>query len=206
MARVKRAKPVVTEILNGIQPLRSNGKRRLLLTTDQRELLEQNRQAEELVSLFLDPDQDRTNRQIAEAMGMSLSKMKRLTQTDAFRDAYEATIVEIGHSPRLKNVRSSIDEMLPVAARVMRSILLDPTAPAGVRLKAATTILEYAPKEAGSGDQIKEFQNFLSTFATKANAVTVTVPDSYSEAMKQFADLDVVDAVAVDLPSEETTI
>ncbi|MCX6064777.1 MAG: hypothetical protein NT121_03355, partial [Chloroflexi bacterium] len=140
--------------------------------------------------------------QIAQTLGLSLASLKRLTQTEEFRDIYENTLVDIGHSPRLKSTRTSIDEMLPVAARVIRNLLTDPNTPPGVKLKAAQHILEYAPKDGGSGDQVKEFQAFLSAFADKAReTVRVTVPDAYQDAMKQFADPDVIDAVVEELPS-----
>jgi len=202
MARLQeKARPSVKVILDGDQPRLANGKRRLNLSIPQRELLAKNRQVEEAVALFLDPEIDRTNRQIADALGISLASLKRLTQTEQFRDIYEAALVDIGHSPRLKNVRASIDEMLPVAARVIRNILIDPNAPAGVRLKAATSILEYAPKDGGGGDQIKEFTAFLATFGEKSKErVTISVPNDYAAAMKQFADPDTVDAVVTELP------
>ena len=202
MARLmKKAIPLVAQVLAGEQPTKENGtKKRFALTIAERELLAKNRQLEEAVALFLDPEVDRTNRQIAEQLGMSLDKLKRMMQTEAFRDLYEAQLVDIGHSPRLKQARASIDELLPLATRVVRNILTDPNAPPGVRLKAAEKILEYAPKDNGVGDQVKEFTAFLAVFQNKTDKVTVTVPNEYADAMKRFAEPEIVDAEVTELP------
>jgi hypothetical protein len=197
--KTKTTKPEVESILSGVQLSTSNGKKRFQITAPQRELLAKNREVEEAVALFLDPEVDRTNRQIAEQLGMSVPALKRLMQTELFRDTYEEALVDIGHSPRLKNVRTAIDEMLPMAARVIRNIMNDPDAPPGVRLKAAQNILEYAPKDNGGGDQVKEFAAFLLSFKDKSDAVKITVPTAYADAMRQFADDNVVDATSVEI-------
>src|SRR5215217_410422 len=86
---------------NAIIPAKKT-RRRVQLNTAQREELVRQRQIEQAVSYFLDLEQTRTVKQIAEEMGLSVSALKRLTNDPQFQEVYDQTMIQLGHHPRLQ--------------------------------------------------------------------------------------------------------
>jgi len=190
-------------LLEGQRPDIGNGRTRITLTATQREQLARNRQIEEAVAMFLDLDVDRTNAQIADQLGLSKDQLKRLTQTDDFRRIYESALIEVGHSPRLGLTKQAIDEMLPLAARTVRSIMTDGGAPAGVRLKAAELVLGYAEiKGNAQQNQVEAFKNFMSAMNVRQldqqGSLDFAVPAEFTSALADF-----VDGEAVEIPASQ---
>jgi hypothetical protein len=180
----------VRQIASGLQVIHPDGTRHVSLTLDEREGLLLVQKTEEAVALFLDVTTDRSNAEIAAALEISTHQLKRLTMTEMFKQKYEDALLDIGHSPRLALARQGIDELFPAAVRTLAELLRDSNTPAGVRLKAATSILEYADiKGAGDNrDAVKEFSNFLAGFGAtnQEGRLTISMPVEYAAALSKY--------------------
>ena len=79
-----------------------DGRRQIQLRAHERRDIQQQRLFEGAAALFLDLDQKHTWRQIADELGISLSKLKDLTKSEEFEDVYNALLADISHDPRYR--------------------------------------------------------------------------------------------------------
>ena len=99
-------KPTNDETLQGALAVRNN-RRHLNLNRGEREALLRQRTIEQAVALFLDLENDRSWAEIAAELDMSVSSLKRLSQSPDFMTVYEDALATIGHDPRLMSVTAS---------------------------------------------------------------------------------------------------
>jgi Trp operon repressor len=162
-----------------------DGKRRLMLTQEERNALTYNQVVERAVSLYLDLEDARSQREIAEELGMTVAELKYLTQSEDFKVVYEQYFSELGHDPRLKATRAGLVDLLPLAYSRFRGILESPTTPATVLLKAVEKVLELngVKPEASKISDRKELAEFLGNPGLNLTQVNITVSDEYKEAL-----------------------
>jgi len=100
------------DLLQGRQEVTEEGRRHVNLTVGERHDLAENLQVEQAVAMFLDLTQDRTYAEIAQALDMSVAGLKRLTQTDAFKQVYADVLPGVGHDPRLEISRAALRDLV----------------------------------------------------------------------------------------------
>ena len=123
--------------------------------------LAQQKQIELAVSLFLDLEQDRTVQQIADEMGMTVSSLKRLTQTAKFQETYDSVLMQLGHHPRLQALQGQLPELIPLSYQAMRRLLSPGTAHTA---QVAATISAFVSKiDPRTGATTEENPKFLKT-------------------------------------------
>ena len=171
-------------------------KRHINLTAPERTELAERLQIESAIAMFLDLEQDRTWRQIADAMGISISELKRMTRKPEFQRIYDETTVALGHDPRLQAVVSQLPDLLPVAFTQLRRILTAVDTRDDVRLKA---ILEVMKMNKVGEDQATEDPMELSNFLRSNNVqvkgdviMNMGVPPEYAAAFRKFTGTDIV--------------
>ena len=185
------------------------GQRHINLTIGERQDLAENLQIEQAVAMFLDLEQDRTWKQIAEELGISVSELKRLTRKPEFQKIYDQTTVAIGHDPRLQAVTSSLPDLLPIAFRGLKAMLTGADIRDDVKLKAIIKVLELnqVGKDQGVEDP-RELSNFLSVHNIRVDGdviVNMGVPEEFQAAFRKFTGTDIVDA-AVRSPDTEAPL
>jgi hypothetical protein len=171
-------------------------RRKLSLTkTDRQELIER-RQIELAVSLFLDLDQNRTVKQIAEEVGLPLSTLKRLTQNPLFQQVYDEQLMQLGHHPRLQAMNAQLPDLLPKSYQAMERLLSPGTAHtaqvAAVKLLWETTqIGEILAQEDPAA-----ISNFLASKGVVVQNNTLVInalPAEYHQAFQKWMGGDVVE-------------
>jgi hypothetical protein len=166
------------------------GQRHINLTQDERRDLAENLLIERAIAMFLDLDQDRTWKQIADELGVSLSELKRLTRKPEFQRKYDETTVAIGHDPRLQAVSSAMSDLLPLAYRQLRDLLTKGDVRDDVRLKAVLEVMKMNHVgENEAVDDPRELTNFLKANGVRIEGdviVNMGLPDEYKEAFRKF--------------------
>ena len=185
MAKTRnKTSPETRIILGGQTRQHKDGRRHLSLTDDERLELAQHAKIEEAVAFFLDLENDLTNKEIADRLGLGISSLKRLTQTAEFTRVYEDALAMLGHSPRLMATAQSLPDLLPAAFRTLRRLVTDAEVPDAVALKAAERILAINRVGAEHNDEDpRDFQNFMNVTGAKIegnlNILTFNIPESY---------------------------
>jgi hypothetical protein len=182
-------------------------RRHINLTQGERADLAEQRQIELAVSYFLDLEQDRTVKQIAEEMGLSVSALKRLTQKPEFQAVYDETLMGLGHHPRLQALSASLPELLPLTYQAIRRVLTNPRAAATAQVQAVKLVWDTTGVSDGVRD---EDPAALSTFMKNAGInvepggvvnVNLPIPDEYRQAFgRLFGGAEVVEAQVEDVP------
>ena len=185
-----------------------NGKRHINLTGGERTGLAANLQIERAIALFLDLEQDRTWKQIAEELGISVSELKRITKEPEFQRLYDTATVSIGHDPRLQAITSSLPDLLPTAFRQLRKLLTADETRDDVRLKVIIKIMEFnkVGEEQGVEDP-RELSNFLNENNVRIEGdvvVNLGVPEEYRKAFQRFTGTDIVEGAIRNLDTEAT--
>jgi hypothetical protein len=164
-------------------------RRKLSLTkADRKELIER-RQIELAVSLFLDLDQDRTVKQIAEEMGLHVSSLKRLTLDPVFQEVYDEHLMQLGHHPRLQALNAQLPDLLPKSYKAMEDLLSRGTA-ATARVAAVKLLWETTQ----IGDILKQedpaaLTNFLASkgVIVQNNTLVINaIPAEYQQAFQKY--------------------
>ena len=140
-----------------------DGRRKIKLTTAERQTFAKSEQIETAVRLFLDLDQGHSWDQIAQALGISVMALKDLTKTQEFIEVYDQHFAELGHDPRLKSAQAAIVDLLPMAVRQLRELLSGSDVPASVRFRAIEKVIELngiGPQKGGQMDR-HELMEFL---------------------------------------------
>jgi hypothetical protein len=182
------------------------GQRHVNLTKTERSALAEQRQMESIVVMFLDLEQDRTWKQIAEENGISISELKRITRKPEFQRIYDEATVAIGHDPRLQAVTTQLPDLLPVAFRKLKELLTKPEVRDDVRLKAILEIMKMnqVGKDGGTEDP-GEMSNFLKKHNVEVQGdmiINMGMPEDFQAAFRKFTGTDAVDAVVRNLDTE----
>lgn len=178
-------------------------RRHINLTQGERADLAESRQIEEAVSYFLDLEQDWTNKQIAENMGISLSALKRLTQKPEFMAKYNEVLMGLGHHPRLHALNASLPELAAPAYMALKQILANPRASATARVAAAKLVFDTLHlSDQRPEEDPAAINNFLKSSGVNVQAnvinVNLPIPDAYREAFIRLvgSDTNIVEGVA----------
>ena len=165
-----------------------DGKRKLMLTQEERTILTDHQLLERAVGLYLDLETARSQREIAEELGITVKQLKYLTQSEEFTSIYEEYFSELGHDPRLKATRAGLVDLLPLAYARFRGLLESTDTPATVLLKAVDKVLELngVRPQAGKVSDRKELAEFLvgsNVTLTRIDQININTPDEYAEAL-----------------------
>jgi len=180
-----------------------DGKRKLMLTQAERNVLTEHQLIERAVGLYLDLEEARSQREIAAELDITVKQLKYLTQSEEFKAVYEEYFSELGHDPRLKATRAGIVDLLPLAYTRFRQLLENPNTPATVLLKAVdkVLVLNGVQPQAGKVSDRKELADFLGSSEVSLTQINVIVPDDYEDTLSDIIDGNVV---AETIPSAET--
>ncbi len=165
----------------------SDGKRKLMLTQKERDVLARHQLIERAVSLYLDLEDARSQREIAQELDLTVKQLKVLTQSEEFKLIYEEYFSELGHDPRLKATRAGLVDLLPLAYSRFRGILESPQTPATVLLKAVEKVLDLngvKPQSARVSDR-KELAEFLGKNKLELTQININIDDEYQEALSE---------------------
>lgn len=183
----------------------ADGKRRLMLTQAERSALITNQLIERAVGLYLDLEDARSQREIAQELNLTVKQLKYMTQSEEFKAIYDEYFSELGHDPRLKATRAGLVDLLPLAYTRFRGLLDDTTTPATVMLKAVEKVFELngVKPQASKVSDRKELAEFLGgrdLNLTQINIDNLNVSDDNAQAL-----LDVVEGQVVNetIPSAE---
>ena len=182
------------------------GRRRIKLTKAERQALRRKELASTAAFLFLDLDEARTWKQIADEMGLSAHQLRDLTKSEEFDALYNDLFVELGKDPRYKAAQGALADMLPLAMMELKSLVTDTRTPAGTRLKAIDKIMHLNGVEnlqPQSSDR-QELVQFLINNNINIEAVGVPLPDMYQEQMEEVVDAEFIDQTNDNLPEEPT--
>lgn len=181
-----------------------DGRRQITLRANERREIAERRLAEGAAALFLDLDAHHTWKEIAEELDISLSKLKDLTKSEDFELAYNQLFSEISHDPRYRAVQANLADMLPLATKTLKDLLIANDTAGGVKLRTAQTIFKYAgiraPDEVMS--ERKALAEFLSNYGM-APGTSPDIPDDYEDAMEEY-NVDIIEGeFEEDDPDEE---
>lgn len=173
-----------------IQP---SERRHLSLTQGERADLLESRRIEEAVSFFLDLEQDRTVKQIAEEMGLSVSALKRLTQKPDFQAKYDEVLMGLGHHPRLQAVNAQLPELMPLAYQALRQVLTGQRVAATAKVQAVKLLFDTLHIADGRlDDDPAPLNNFLTAAGVNVQGsgnvinVNLPIPQEYQEAFQRL--------------------
>ncbi len=168
-----------------------DGRRHLNLTQDEREALANRQKMEQAIALFLDLQQDHTWKEIADTLGMSLSALKRMTQTGDFQRMYDDALATVGHDPRLQAIKSTLGDLLPAAYRRLHKIISSEDTDDRAALRAIEKLFSWTGVEDGvQSDDPTMFANFLkqhgAAIAPEVNSLNLNIPPEYLDAYSRF--------------------
>ena len=184
-----------------------NGRRRIKLTKAERQELVRQERAQTAAFLFLDLDQARTWKTIAEEMGLSAHQLRDLTKTEEFDVAYNNLFVELGKDPRYRAAQGALADMLPLAMQRLKTLLTNDRTPEGTRLKAIEKIMSLNGLENLKPQQSdrQELVQFLIAKNINIDAVGVPLPEMYEEQMEEVIEAEFTVQQANDSFPEEAT-
>ena len=179
-----------------------DGKRKLMLTQQERSVLTEHQLIERAVGLYLDLQEARSQREIAQELGLTVKQLKYMTQSEEFKTIYEDYFSELGHDPRLKATRAGIVDLLPLAFSRFQGLLESTQTPATVLLKAVEKVLELngVKPQASKVSDRKELAEFLGESDVNLTQVNIHLPPEYQQALDDVVEGQIVSEV---LPSAE---
>ena len=188
-------------------------RRRVSLTKADRAALEESRQIELAVSLFLDLEQDRTVSQIAAEMDMSIAALKRMTQKPEFQAKYDEVLMGLGHHPRLQAVNAQLPELMPLAYQALKQVLTGQRVAATAKVQAVKLLFDTLHIADGRIDEDPApLNNFLQNAGVNVQGsgniinVNLPIPAEYQEAFARLTGTmrdEVINAVATPVETEE---
>ena len=197
---MSKRKPTNSETLGGKLAVSDEGRRHLNLNQGERDALLRQRTIERAVSLFLDLENDRSWSQIAAELDISVSALKRLSQSPDFTTVYEDALATVGHDPRLQAVTSSLGDLLPAARRRLQTLITSTDTPDGVALKAIERLFEWTgANQQQEIDDPNALRNFLGQHGVQVQGdlqiVNLSIPAEYQQAFSRFlgGSTDIVD-------------
>jgi len=175
-----------TEVKRTLDERRTvDGKRKLMLTQAERNVLTEHQLIERAVGLYLDLEEARSQREIAAELGITVQQLKYLTQSEEFKAVYEEYFSELGHDPRLKATRAGLVDLLPLAYTRFQGLLESTNTPATVLLKAIDKVWELngVRPQAGKVSDRKELAEFLGESNVTLTQININTPNDYEEAL-----------------------
>ena len=178
------------------------GKRHINLNKKERKDFSRQKLLETAVALFLDLDGDHTWQQIADELGVSLQTLRQLTKEQEFMDRYNEHFAELGHDPRLRVAQAAMVDLLPVAMRQLRQLLVEERVPHAVRLSAIKEIIrlngiENAPPFSDKNELTKFLKDAGVTTVVQNNTINNNVPPEYAGKITAYEE-----GTFVDKPTE----
>jgi hypothetical protein len=179
--------------------------RKIKLTNQDRAELAKRRQVEQAVSYFLDLEQSRTLKQIADEMGIAVASLKRLTNDPQFQELYDEVLMNLGHHPRLQALNSQLPELIPDAYRALKR-LLGP----GIAHTAQVSAIKLLYDTLNISQQVREedpqaLENFMRSkgviVQNNVMNVNLPIPEEYRDAFQKWMGGDIVEGKAEDVPA-----
>jgi len=169
---------------------RTDGKRSIRLTATERNEIQHHQLIERAVALFLDVNEAHSRREIAQELGISAAKLSDLTKSEEFMAIYSQYYSELGHDPRLQAVQIAVSDMLPMATKALKEMLLDEETPSSTKLQVIKEIFKAAgvsAPESKKSDKA-EVVEFLKGAGVNID-MSVVLPPKFEEAMKEVIDV-----------------
>ena len=156
-----------------------------MLTADERNALIQNQIIERAVTLYLNLDEAKSQKDIADELDLTVRQLKYLTQSDEFKRIYDEYFSELGHDPRLKATRAGVVDLLPLAYNNLRSLLASPNTPATVMMKAIDKVFELngVKPQSGKISDRKELAEFLKNNSINLTQINLSTEPQNEEAL-----------------------
>ena len=184
--------------------------RKLQLTKEDRAALAKRRQIEQAVSYFLDMEQSRTLKQIADEMEISVSALKRLTNEPQFQEVYDEVMMNLGHHPRLQALNAQLPDLIPLGYQALKRLLSPGTAHT-----AQVSAVKLLFDTLRIGDQVREedpqaLENYMRgkgvVIQNNVMNVNLPIPEEYRQAFsKWMGNGEFVDVKATDVPAISPT-
>ena len=180
--------------------------RKLQLNKEDRAALAKRRQIEQAVSYFLDLEQSRTLKQIADEMELSVSALKRLTNDPQFQEVYDEVMMQLGHHPRLQALNTQLPDLIPLGYQALKRLLSPGTAHT-----AQVSAVKLLFDTLRIGDQVREedpqaLENFMRgkgvIVQNNVMNVNLPIPEEYRQAFSKWrGNGEIVDVKATDVPT-----
>jgi hypothetical protein len=180
--------------------------RKQQLSKEDRTALAKRRQIEQAVSYFLDLEQSRTLKQIADEMEISVSALKRLTNDPQFQEVYDEVMMNLGHHPRLQALNTQLPDLIPLGYQALKRLLSPGTAHT-----AQVSAVKLLFDTLRIGDQVREedpqaLENYMRgkgvVIQNNVMNVNLPIPEEYRQAFsKWMGNGEVVDVKATDVPA-----
>ena len=184
--------------------------RKLQLNKEDRAALAKRRQIEQAVSYFLDMEQSRTLKQIADEMEISVSALKRLTNDLQFQEVYDEVMMNLGHHPRLQALNAQLPDLIPLGYQALKRLLSPGTAHT-----AQVSAVKLLFDTLRIGDQVREedpqaLENYMRgkgvVIQNNVMNVNLPIPEEYRQAFsKWMGNGEIVDVKAADIPAISPT-
>jgi hypothetical protein len=184
--------------------------RKLQLNKEDRAALAKRRQIEQAVSYFLDMEQSRTLKQIADEMEISVSALKRLTNDPQFQEVYDEVMMNLGHHPRLQALNAQLPDLIPLGYQALKRLLSPGTAHT-----AQVSAVKLLFDTLRIGDQVREedpqaLENYMRgkgvVIQNNVMNVNLPIPEEYKQAFsKWMGNGEIVDVKATDIPALSPT-
>jgi hypothetical protein len=184
-------------------------RRKIKLTKAERAELARRRDIELAVSYFLDLEQSRSLKQIADEMGISVSSLKRLSNDPQFHEVYNEVLVQLGHHPRLQALNTQLPELIPDAYRALKR-LLGPGTAHTAQVSAVKLLFDTLK----IGDQVREedpqaLENFMKgkgvVIQNNVMNVNLPIPEEYRQAFSKWMGGNVIDVQATNVENKDAS-
>jgi hypothetical protein len=189
--------------------LKSDGRRRMMLNQKERKDLIKHQKMEAAVALFLDLENDHSWAEIAAELKMSVRGLRDLTKSEEFMATYDTYFAELGHDPRLRAMEQATADMLPLAIRQLRGLLLnsvDTVKMSAIKEVIRLNHLAEDNKPASNRTELNEFLKGIKdgTATMELNQVKVSIPKEFSDKLAEYLPAsEVIDAVLRDPEDED---
>lgn len=169
-----------------------DGRRAVKLRQGERLALQREGMIETAVALFLDLQNDHSWDEIANALGISVVTLKKLTKSQEFTDKYNEHFADLGHDPRLKASQAALVDLLPKAIRELGGLVVSDSVSPTVKLGAIKEVIRLngmEPVGAGMSDNA-EYAQFLKKAGVNVENATINVslPEEYRDAINNYVD------------------
>lgn len=178
------------------------GRRRIKLTKDERDEFRHSRLVEAAVALFLDLEHSRTWQEIADELGVGIQTLKDITRSEEFDEIYNQHFAELGHDPRLSATKGALLDMLPLAVRTLREMLMDSRTPATVRLNAVKEVFSLTKIQDMDTNKanMQEVLEFLKAHQQSPQISVTNVPEVPEEYSGLYQLPSHIDAEVTEIP------
>jgi hypothetical protein len=164
----------------------SDGRRKITLRKVERKELRRRQLCEAAAALFLDLEDHRTWQEIAEELGITVSQLKTLTNSEQFERVYNELFADLGHDPRYRAAQAQVSDLLPLAVKSHRDILSREGVADGVRLRAVQEVYKLNNLKGAQGDQSDREALARFLLENELSEPKISVPEEYSEAEGKY--------------------